>query len=59
MGQKKGGIWEKMGWDGSLRGVVWRKSICIGLIKGLGKSVWPKTPKNFVFKRFLIFGTIG
>ena len=44
-----------MGWDGSLRGVVWRKSICIGLIKGLGNRVWPKTPKILVFKEILDF----
>ena len=42
--------------DGSLRGAVWRKKVRIGLIKGLGNRVWPKTPKNFVFKEMFDFG---
>ena len=54
-GSEKDGIWDKMGWDGSLRGVVWRKKVCIGLIKGLGNRVWPKTPKNLVFKDIFDF----
>ena len=40
---------------GSLRGVVWRKKVRIGLIKGLGNRVWPKTPKILVFKEIFDF----
>ncbi len=34
-------------------GVVWRKTVLIGLIKGLGNRDWPKTPKTCGFRDVL------
>ncbi len=55
MGQKKVEFGETIGRHSSLRGLVWRKKVCMGLIKGLGNRGWPKTPLKNSFKGIFDF----